>query len=217
MQETTKDGITIRTMNLEDYESIKNVFTERFFNGEPLFAAITGPIDPKRWKRLDEYHESLIVDGTCVVAIDEEQSGRVVGFVLAEGQCPEDVEKHRQEAEGSGHIKRLLSNVEVEANIYERYGLSKLLYSHLTCVDVAMRGKGLGKRLANCAMDLGRSKGYPLMAAFCTSFYSARQKEALGMECIYSLKYEDYKDAEGKVVFFPPAPHKEIRVVAIKL
>ncbi|XP_022233164.2 dopamine N-acetyltransferase-like [Drosophila obscura] len=211
-------------MTLADYETIKHIFEEQFINGEPLFNSITGPIDPEMWNLYDEYHQSMIAAGTSVVAIDdEEKDGRVVGFVLAEGQSIDDVEKHRQEAECIpdtdiiGHIKRIISKVEVEANIYERYGVSRLLYSHLTSVDVSMRGKGLGSRLATSAMDLGRSKGYPLMTAFCSSFYSARQKEAMGMECIYSLKFEDYKDTEGKVVFTPPEPHKEIRVVAIKL
>ncbi|SPP86144.1 dopamine N-acetyltransferase-like [Drosophila guanche] len=223
MEPSTKDGITIRIMTLADYGTFKHLFEEQFINGEPLFGAIKGPIDPEIWNLYDQYHESMVNAGTCVVAIDEQNEGRVVGFVLAEGQTIDDVENHRLEAESIpetdivGHIRRILCKVEAEANIYQRYGVTKLLYSHLTSVDVSMRGKGLGTRLATSAMELGRSKGFTLMTAFCSSFYSARQKEALGMECICSMKYEDYKDSEGKVVFTPPAPHKEIRVLAMKI
>ncbi|XP_002133362.2 uncharacterized protein [Drosophila pseudoobscura] len=225
MEPTTKDGVTVRIMTLADYETFKYVFEEQFIRGEPLSDPIAAAIDPEVWNLYDQYHQSLVADGTCVVAIDEENDGRVVGFVLAEGQVPEDVEKHRQEADAvalqdtdiTGHIRRINYVVERDAKLYDHYGVSKLLYSHLTCVDVSMRGRGLGSRLATAAMELGRSKGYPLMTANCTSFYSARQKEALGMECIYSLKYEDYKGATGKVIFAPPEPHREVRVMAIKL
>jgi len=110
-----------------------------------------------------------------------------------------------------------IAEVEINSKIFEHYGVSKLLCSSVTNVDTSMRGMGLGKRLAAALMEVGRSKGFSLMSATCTSFYSARQKEALGMECIYSEAYEDYKDANGEIVLNIPAPHTHIRVLAIKL
>lgn len=66
-------------------------------------------------------------------------------------------------------------------------------------------------------MEVGRAKGFPVMTANCTGFYSARQKEALGMKCIISQDYADYKDDQGQVIFNPPPPHKATRILAIKL
>ncbi|EDW55828.1 GM16970 [Drosophila sechellia] len=57
----------------------------------------------------------------------------------------------------------MLSKIEREAKLFERFGISKLLYSHITSVDASMRGKGLGSRLAATLMEVGRAKGFPAM------------------------------------------------------
>lgn len=218
----TKDGILLRIMRMEDYPQVKIFMEENFFNVEPLNADLG--LDPKNYhnSKIDSYQISLIEQGTCVVALDEQNDGKLVGFVLAGEHTPEDGEKIRQDAAATGHniegrILALLSMVDVKVKLFERYGISKALYSHVTNVDDSMRGKGLGLRLAAALMEVGRSKGYPVMFAYCSSFYSARQKEQLGMECIYQLAYTDYKDEKGEMIFKPPHPHTHIRAMVIKL
>lgn len=218
----SKDGILIRIMSMEDYPEVKTCMVENFFNVEPLCAYLGK--DPKLYhsETLDAYQKSLIEQGTCLVALDEQNDGKLVGFVLAGDHTPAHVEKNRQDAIAMGQSIRgmipvLISKVEVESKVFERYGISKALYSHATNVDASMRGKGLGSRLAAALMEVGRSKGYPLMLAYCSSFYSGRQKEQLGMECIYKLAYTDYKNDKGEVIFKPPPPHTHVRTMAIKL
>ncbi|XP_017056614.1 arylalkylamine N-acetyltransferase-like 2 [Drosophila ficusphila] len=218
----TKDGITIRIMTEEDYKDVKAFMKDDFFLSEPLCETCGEAVDRQNEKENDEYHLSMIAQGTCLVALDENNGGRLVGFVLAGVLLPEDIEKHRIEAEeiekhAWGRMYVLLTKVEREANLFERFGISKVLLSNITSVGASMRGKGLGSRLAETLMDVGRSKGFPAMVAYCTSFYSARQKEALGMQCIHSLVYADYKDDQGRPIFTPKAPHKMARVMAIKL
>ncbi|XP_017145983.1 dopamine N-acetyltransferase-like [Drosophila miranda] len=218
----TKDGISIRVMAEKDYSGVKLFMQEQFFTDEPLSRSTGEQVHLQNEKESDEYHLSMIREGTCLIATDENQGGSIVGYVLAGPQYPEDMEKHRKEAAEMeqhtwGRICRLLSKIELEANLFERYGISKALYSHMTSVGASMRGKGLGSRLAATLMEVGRAKGYPLMVAYCTSYYSARQKEALGMECIHSLCYADYKDDQGRVIFTPAAPHTHARIMVIKL
>ncbi|XP_002133356.2 dopamine N-acetyltransferase-like [Drosophila pseudoobscura] len=219
MKASGKDGISIRTMTEKDYAAVKPFMKEHFFTGEPLGSSTGEPVHLQNEEDNDEYHLSMIRQETCLVAL---QGERLVGFVLAGAQCPEDVERHREEAEKMedhawGRICRLSSKVEGQVNLYERYGVSRVLYSHITNVAASMRGKGLGSRLAAALMEVGRAKGFPLMVAYCTSFYSARQKAALGMECIYSLSYQDYKDNAGRVIFKPAPPHTHFRVMVIQL
>ncbi|EDW03000.1 arylalkylamine N-acetyltransferase-like 2 [Drosophila grimshawi] len=217
----SKDGILIRVMTVSDYKQVKIFMGGNFYNGEPLCASSGEDVQKCYEKENDEYHISMIEQGTCLLAT-EEKTGRIVGLVLAGAQFPSCLEKHRKEAAAMepntwGLIAVFLSKVEIKVNLFERYAISKLLYSHITNVDASMRGKGLGSRLAAALMEVGRTKGFPLMIAYCSSFYSARQKEALGMECIYEQAYADYKDDSGKVVFKPPAPHTHLRVMVIKL
>lgn len=218
----SRDGILIRIMRVEDYPQVKLFMGDNFFNGEPICAASGENVQRFNEKENDEYHISMIEQGTCLLALNEQAGGSIVGIVLAGEQVPSDVEKHRKEAAELeqntwGKIAVLLSKVEIEIKLFERYGISKALYSHITNVDASMRGKGLGSRLAAALMEVGRSKGFPVMFAYCTSFFSARQKEQLGMECIYQLAYADYKDDKGEVIFKPAAPNTHVRVMAIKL
>ncbi|KAH8346727.1 hypothetical protein KR084_009002 [Drosophila pseudotakahashii] len=224
MKSNSTDGVTIRIMDLKDYEQVKPFLKDEFFMAEPLYLSLScgkpfHPLDEKHW---DEENLSMITEGTCLVALDENDGNRLVGCALAGALFPEDYKRHRRMAETadqtiSGHLNVHLHKLESGANIFERYGISKALLSRMTTVAGSKRGKGLGSRLANTLMDLGRSKGFPVMVANCTSFYSARQKESLGMECIYSLAHADFKDDQGRVIFTPPPPNTMTRVMAIKL
>ncbi|EDW12145.1 arylalkylamine N-acetyltransferase-like 2 [Drosophila mojavensis] len=214
------DGIVIRIMNVSDYQNVKNAMGGNINRDEPLDTCCGGHVNKLYEKVDDEYHISIVEKGTSLMAIDEKNGGRIVGIVVAAPQTPSDLIRCTKDIRTSTDYERidiLISKVEEEANLYKRYGISKLLCSHITYVDATMRGKGLGARLTTALMELGRSKGYPLLVAYCTSFYSARQKQALGMECVYKLAYTDFKDANGKVVFNPSEPHTHIRVMVIKL
>ncbi|XP_017077025.1 dopamine N-acetyltransferase [Drosophila eugracilis] len=221
MSSNTKEGIRIRIMRLEDYEKVKSFMKEEYFTAEPLCQSSGEPVHLQNEKENDAINLSMIAQGTCLLALDESDDDQIVGFVLAGAETSEDVERSRLVAESLennawGRIYAIIIKAECEANIFKRYGISKVLYSHVTSVATSMRDKGLGSRLAATLINLGRSKGFPAMVAYCTSFYSARQKEALGMECIHSMDYADYKDDRGRVIFAPAAPNISLRVMAIK-
>ncbi|XP_060665851.1 arylalkylamine N-acetyltransferase-like 2 isoform X1 [Drosophila nasuta] len=217
-----EDGVFIRIMTMDDYEKIG----ENIYNEEPLKLAMDNylKIEPNQSQKneLEEYHHSMVKQGTCLVAINDENGGDIVGSVLAGCETLSDLQEYYAQvaAMEEGYYKTCTIfefETKIKGNYFDRYGVSKVLYSHMTNVDASHRGKGLGARLAAALMELGRSKGFPIMIACCTSLYTARQKEALGMECIYSQAYADYKDANAQVVFNPPAPHTHVRVMAIKL
>ncbi|XP_017056851.1 arylalkylamine N-acetyltransferase-like 2 [Drosophila ficusphila] len=222
MTSNSQDGISIRVMTPKDYESVKSILQNDFFGAEPLSEFCGKDFYFKNKEVMDEWMLSMIEQDMCLLALDENDGWRPVGCVLSGIQTPEDIEKHSrttETSEGSAlrKINILFNKIESESNIFEVYGISKALISHVTAVTASKRGKGLGARLAAALMDLGRSKVLPVMVANCTSYYSARQKKALGMKCIYSLNYADFKDDQGTVIFKPSAPHTTARVMAIKL
>lgn len=83
MASSNKDGITIRTMTIEDYPSVKAFLKDNFFQSEPLCQSTSENVQSQNEKENDEYHLSMIAQGTCLVAIDESNGGRFVGLVLA--------------------------------------------------------------------------------------------------------------------------------------
>jgi len=207
---------------LEDYKHVKTFMEEHFYNAEPL-CTFAGEDASKRFQQFfQDYHISMIKEGTCLVAINEKDGESVAAVALAGSSVPSHLEEQRKMSFDMDQcslkpIMIFVSEVELKANVFKHYGASKLLYSSVTNVDASMRGRGLGTRLAAALMELGRSKGFHLLSATCTSFYSARQMEAMGMECVYSEAYADYKDDNGQVILKLPSPHTHIRVLAIKL
>ncbi|KAH8378394.1 hypothetical protein KR093_011162 [Drosophila rubida] len=217
-----KDGVLVRFMTLEDYENVKDFLGEHFYNAEPLCVATGVDCRPPFEQIFGDYHIWLIEQGTCLIALDTNDAERIVGVVLAGPGVESHLEEGRMKAEklAAGRLRDIYTfqtDVECKGNVFKHYGVSEILYSHVTTVDTAKRGKGIGTRLAAALMEVGRLKGYPLMSATCSSFYSARQKLAMGMECIYAEAYADHKYANGEVVIQPAAPHTHIRVLAIKL
>ncbi|KAI8035913.1 arylalkylamine N-acetyltransferase-like 2 [Drosophila gunungcola] len=222
MTSKPRNGVTIRTMSPEDYENVKAFMKTEYFTAEPLCQSSGEPVHLQNEEENDGINLSMIHQGTCLLALDESNGGRIVGFVLAGAQFSEDVEPQPPaietlEQNAWGRIYIILIKAKREANLFQRYGISKALYSHVTCVATAMRGKGLGSRLTATLVDVGRSRGLSVRVAYCTSFYSARQKEELDMECIYSLNYADHKDDQGRVIFAPAAPNSTLRVMAMRL
>ncbi|XP_016976382.1 uncharacterized protein LOC108042560 [Drosophila rhopaloa] len=83
-------------MTQEDYKIVKAFMKDDFFKSEPLWQADGETSD---YPQNAKYHLSMIAQGTCLVALDESNGGRLVGFVLAGAQYLEDIEKHRMEAD----------------------------------------------------------------------------------------------------------------------
>lgn len=59
--------------------------------------------------------------------------------------------------------------------------------------------------------ELARQKGCGFITVDCTSHYTACAAKKLGFKLHYTLNYEDYK-VDGKTVFRPAHPHKELTV-----
>ncbi|XP_060661843.1 arylalkylamine N-acetyltransferase-like 2 [Drosophila nasuta] len=211
----------IRELKLEDFEELKTFLRDRYLIDEPLWqphpdGQLQNMADPKK----EEYRRNLISQGTSLVALED---GHIVGVALAGALYPSDVEEHGVESEQMStdtilsKVVRFLAEVERQAKVFEHYDVPKAIYLNILGVDSSVRRQGLGRRLVAAVMEVGRSKGFPLLVTTCTSLYSARVMNALGMECLYSKAYADYKDEAGNVVLKPQAPHTEACVMAIRL
>ncbi|KAH8239672.1 hypothetical protein KR032_006509, partial [Drosophila birchii] len=215
------NSISIRTMTKDDYEIVGPLMYNDFVNDEPLLKSMRITLQPETVAAFDFMHLSMIEEGNSLVAFDEKNPDCIVGFVLAGTKTPEHLQELSEMSEKVQADVALMwsfvNSLEAKANIYENYKVDRILYSYTTFVKSTMRGRGFGTRLALALMEVGRTKGFPLMVACCTSFYSARQKEPLGMKCILWQSYADYKDEQGCVVFTPPVPHVQARLLVIEL
>ncbi|EDW03002.1 GH11001 [Drosophila grimshawi] len=210
----------VREMKLDDIDEVTIFLRDHFYGNEPLMQTPGDhQIDYDDAKRR-KYRLSLIAQGTSLVAIE---AGRFVGVAFAGVIHPSDLEESWSEANEHKpkllieHIDYFLSDLARSARFFERYGVVDALYLSVLAVDATVRRQGLGRCLVTALLDVGRAKRLPLLVTSCTSLYSKRVMDALGMECVRSERYKDYEDEDGNVVIQPPAPHTECTVMAIKL
>lgn len=209
----------VRELREEDFEGLKSFMLEHFYGHEPLLQT---PGDHSKYPPIRCAERLQIIRrGLSLVAVDE--SDRIVGMALANRILPEDLEKNWREAEETklsdilSHIGYFLAKLEWDAQIFQRYEVPEALYLNILCVSSTVRRQGLGARLVQSLMEVGRSKGFHLLFATCTSHYSASIMKAQGLEVVKALKYADYKAEDGNPPIRPPAPHTETVVMAIRL
>ncbi|XP_053956016.1 arylalkylamine N-acetyltransferase-like 2 [Anastrepha ludens] len=223
VQENKAGNVEIRRIQLSDHDEVLNFLRTHFYREEPL----TIGSEPKEQDKEDEkFNMSQIAHGTSLMAVTESAVGgkrdRIAGVLISGPTSSNEAEHLFEEAARLGPTKwgkalQLLACTARDSNVGERYNVAKTLYIHILAVDAEMRGRAIAARLIEEVKKLGRQLGYPLMTVDCTSYYSARLCERLGMECINVVQYENYLDKEGKPVFSPPPPHNCLKTFAIRL
>lgn len=211
----------VRVLRQEDFENFKQFLIDHFYTHEPILQTPGDhervEISPELWAQRLE----ALGHGLSLVAIDE--NDRFVGVAYAEAMNREELGKNWLEVNGQKpkellpHIHYFLSNLEQNSRFFEHYNVSHALYLCILTVDASVSGQGLGRRLVGSMIELGRSKGLPLLVSTCTSVYSQRAMAAQGLEVVLSQRYEDYRDEYGNQPLRPPSPHKEASVMARRL
>ncbi|XP_011195599.2 arylalkylamine N-acetyltransferase-like 2 [Zeugodacus cucurbitae] len=218
------DNIQIRLIELNDRDEVLNFLRKHFYPDEPfMIASAQKHPDPED----EEFNISLIAHGTCLMAVQQETVNsilkeRIVGVVLSGPKCSDEAEHLFKEAArlGSttwGKTIGILAHAERDSNVYERYNADRALHIYASAVDGRFRGRAISMRLKEKLKELARQLGYPLLTTDCTSFYSAKVSERMGMDCVNVIKYTDCLDDEGKVVFNPPLPHEYLKTYAMRL
>lgn len=199
--------IIYRVATEADKPTIGKFLLEHFWPDEPTFKA--AGVLPS----VEENEDCMkcIDYGTCTIA--EDQNGTIAGVRLAKVRVPSDIEKPAEKPWSQlDKILEFLRVIAVNAEVFERYNVDKLLQSMLICVSRDFRGKGIGLKLYSENMELGKKLGYKAYVCDCTSSFSARLCEKLGMECVAALDYSDCLDDNGEQLFKPDSIHDKIRV-----
>ncbi|XP_011705945.1 PREDICTED: uncharacterized protein LOC105461160 [Wasmannia auropunctata] len=98
---------------------------------------------------------------------------------------------------------------------YEYYGIDKYLYAFGLSVNPVYRGYGLGKDILKTRDLLGPKYGIPVTSTVFTSIISQKIAADVGFEELFTKKYADFVDENGKE-YFPGIKSKELKVMAKK-
>ncbi|XP_054085637.1 arylalkylamine N-acetyltransferase-like 2 [Zeugodacus cucurbitae] len=217
------DNIRIRLVELSDGDDVLNFLRKHFYPEEPLCSSSQKPPHPED----EAFNISLIAHGTCLMAVQQQivngiRRERIVGVLLSGPKHSDEAEHLFKEAArlrptDFGKAIGILAHAERDSNVFERYNVERALHIYAGAVDGSFRGRAISIILKEKLKELGRQLGYSLLTTDCTSFYSAKVSERMGMDCVNVIKYADYLDEEGKVVFNMPLPHEYLKTYALRL
>ncbi|KAJ9595628.1 hypothetical protein L9F63_013180 [Diploptera punctata] len=166
------------------------------------------------------YSLSFLSEGKSLLALSK--SGQIIGVCLNGEDTPGMIKNRkdymsRQTCNSYSRILDFLNKVEHSVDVWKLTGADRALHIHLLAVDLAFGGRGIGRALMERTRDIAQSAKYPLLYVLCSSFFSAKAAEKMGMKCIYSLPYSAYTDDTGKPYITPPFPHTQVKILIQQL
>lgn len=210
-------NILFRVAKNDDHENLLEFLREHYYKEEPI--TISHPIKGHT-KDDEEFTMSHIDHGTVLLAIDS-KNDKIIGAFVAGPIEVGDVEKMLEESEKSekkwGEIMKFLAYIESKANVLEKFKVEKSLHCHVLAVHHDYRGNKIGQKLFENSFINAKKLGYKILSADCTSIFSIKISQQLGMECVSIVTYEEYNKIIGKDLFISHSPNNEIKTFVKQL
>ncbi|KAF5282074.1 hypothetical protein FQA39_LY00599 [Lamprigera yunnana] len=199
----------IKVMEENEVEAVLDHLRKYFFIDEPLNKSIN-LIDSEdsNCPGLENYCKKCMVNGISYIAVTN--AGEVVSVCLSNIENLEEEEETPCSSEYKfDKITTFLTYSDNQATrvILKRYPHCKTMMDvKILSTHSLWAGRGLAKKLVALSSKTANEKGCDLIRMNCSSYFSAKVVEKLGFECVYELKYSDYK-VNGEQVFKTEHPH----------
>lgn len=210
--------IKYRVAEQKDEPAVLQLLRDYFYPDEPLNKSC-GTHD----KEDEEFAIGTIKHGLCTIAEVFDAShpdGYIIGCRLAYPSTKDEAEEGIQKSPPVTNFEKIvafLGMLEAKANIFQRFNVERIAQGHMLSVHENFRGKGIAKQLYVENIELARKLGYPIYVCDCTSLFSAKLCEKLGMELTATMQFDEFADANGNAYYQPPPPHDYARSYALRL
>lgn len=204
--------ISIRVAKSSDYEAVVDCFRQYYYKEEPLTLAHP---EPGHTQDDEDFTMSHISSDTVLIAVDKE-SGKVVGALSAGPLEPGDADKMIEESKTTEskkwrEIMLFLAYLEKKSDVLNRFNVPTCLHVHALGVNGEYRGNKIGEKLFTACFENAKRLNHKLVTADCTSIFSIKIAERLGMECVSIVTYDEYNRSIGEDLYHPTAPNLEIK------
>ncbi|KAL0280471.1 UNVERIFIED_CONTAM: hypothetical protein PYX00_001749 [Menopon gallinae] len=180
---------------------------DNFFVDEPMNSYL------KRRPAMEEFKPlAYVKDGYSFVAFAEDGNGKeqVAGVVINKIESKEK-QYRPPPKEGKGMlIFNVLDTLDKKFDVWSRVQINELFYTIILSVSRDYRGLNIGSELVQTSLKKAAACGLTHAVVECSSFYSARIIEKFGYEKICEMRYEDYKNENGEVIFKIDKPHEAV-------
>ncbi|XP_052286730.1 arylalkylamine N-acetyltransferase-like 2 [Dreissena polymorpha] len=113
-------------------------------------------------------------------------------------------------------LLRFLSCKNKEVDFFRRYEVEEAIQFFTLGVNKKFRQRGLGSRLLEAAVALGKELGFKAVKGEATSNFSQRIYQNAKFECILDMLYDEYT-FRGKKLSESTGEHKMTKVFGLKL
>jgi GNAT superfamily N-acetyltransferase len=194
-----------------DIPVVRDFISVHFDGKEP---AQTFHVRPE--EAMTPFPESILKDcvdnKTLLIAY---KGDKPVGVLVAFRGNAGDCEKKKSVISNIGQKTREIFDfygyIIKKLDIFKRLKVSHCLHVSMLSVHSDHHSEGIGRKLFKFIDEIAKDRKYPAMDADCTSVYSARIAEELGMECLSVVTYDEYNEVVGKKLFAPFGPHTEVK------
>lgn len=209
--------ITFREATESEHDKVLEFLRQHFFTEEAINNAY--PIKDESME--EKFILSLLPQGNIIFAIDSSNNS-VAGLASFGEITSRYAQESWDESETTTNRKwrdilKFMSHIEAKSNVCERFNVTKALHLHGVTVDKAYRGRAIGKRLFEECFKVAERRNYRIVSADCTSIYSIRIAQSVGMECVSTVTYDEYHEKIGDKIFNPTQPHDEIKSFVKKI
>ncbi|XP_055603884.1 uncharacterized protein LOC129752118 [Uranotaenia lowii] len=219
LEPSVAHGLRYRLATPADRELLRDGLEKYFYPEDPVTtshysgSAVTA----------DDMESALgmIDTGLMILAVDEE-TGRLGGFAGSTIVTPDEPAKllelaSQVQTKKFADILRLLAHLSANTKVCERFGVDQAYHFCITSVNPEFRGKAIGVMLQKKHVQLAHAHGIRVFSVDCTGPFSAQGCERLGMKCVHTMKYTDFKDETGKVLFHGKENFTELKSYVMKV
>lgn len=209
---------SLKTAEMSDYSRISEFLRQEFYPDEHITSA--HPL-PGQLVENEGFFMAHLKSETVFIAI-EKNTEKLAGVLIAGPiNCMDSnnlLSMARMTSSSKwADILRLLAYVESKADVCRRFQVPKSLQIHVVAVHKQFRGNQIGQKLFQRCFEVAEEKLYRLISVDCTSLYSIKIAEQLGMEFVSEVTYKEYHKFMGEKIFKPKEPHTVIKTFVMKI
>lgn len=211
-------NIVLRVAEASDHDQVLEFIRIHYYKEEPI--TISHP-EPGHTKDDEAFCMSWMPYGTVLVAVDTLNNklvGALISGPIEVGDADQMIEDAKTaETKKWKDIMLLLAYLENKADVCKRFNVAKALHIHVLGVDASYRGQKIGQRLFQFCFDIAKLKNYPIVSTDCTSIFSIKIAERLGMEHLITTTYDEYNKQLGEDLYKPTPDNAEIKTFFKKI
>ncbi|VVC39910.1 Hypothetical protein CINCED_3A010096 [Cinara cedri] len=218
----TEGKFNIVPMAPDDKPIIVGFIKEFFFRREPLVVSSKISEDAESMEKLETFGLRALDTGIVFKAVSD--NGDLMGVILneiitrdgTEHNNDDDNHQHQEDSVSFKKFRNLFQKAKRESDIFGKYPeVERIMHIKIVAVDDAFKGRGVCTALFDKTKELALENQCPMVHVECSSHFSAAAAKKLGYQCIYFLRYKEFKDEDGQAMFTPPPPHEQFKVLVL--